>query len=145
MMTSVDSNFNFLYGRPHGAWPLPPSTCVYLCLTPLTPPCGHHKWMSPMYTCLISIFRNLTQVLGDRQFTHPLISARKNQCNALLYEAFPIVSEEEDFGRGVSFLRFKIFVKRLAENHRPNTSFTMLAHNFKPSVSLTSRELTGTL
>ena len=31
-MTSVDSNFNFLCGRPHGAGP--PSTCVHLSLTP---------------------------------------------------------------------------------------------------------------
>jgi len=31
-MTSVDSNFNFLCGRPHWAWP---------------PPCGCHKWMAP--------------------------------------------------------------------------------------------------
>jgi len=34
-MTSVDSNFNFLCGRPHGAWPLPLSTCIHLSLTPL--------------------------------------------------------------------------------------------------------------
>jgi len=34
-MTSVDSNFNFLCGRPHGTVPLlPPSTCVHLSLTP---------------------------------------------------------------------------------------------------------------
>ena len=49
-MASVDSNFNFLCGRPHGAWlslpvhmrppePDPP------------PPCGRHKWMAP---CCIS-------------------------------------------------------------------------------------------
>src|SRR6218665_2376946 len=34
-MSSVDSNFNFLCGRPHGAGPPPPSTCVHLSLTPL--------------------------------------------------------------------------------------------------------------
>src|SRR6218665_1787123 len=33
-MTPVDSNFNFLCGRPHGAGPPPPSTCVHLSLTP---------------------------------------------------------------------------------------------------------------
>ena len=34
-MTSVDCNFNFLYGRPHGAGlPLPPSICVHLSPTP---------------------------------------------------------------------------------------------------------------
>src|SRR6218665_609249 len=34
-MMSVDSNFNFLCGRPHGGWtPLPPSTCIHLSLTP---------------------------------------------------------------------------------------------------------------
>src|SRR6218665_1334880 len=33
-MTSVDSNFNFLCGRPHGAGPPSPSTCVHLSLTP---------------------------------------------------------------------------------------------------------------
>src|SRR6218665_442830 len=41
-MTSVDSNFNFLCGRPHVAG-FPP------------PPCGRHKWMAPKKsrpTCL---------------------------------------------------------------------------------------------
>src|SRR6218665_1287471 len=33
-MTSVDSNFNYLCGRPHGAGSPPPSTCVHLSLTP---------------------------------------------------------------------------------------------------------------
>src|SRR6218665_484823 len=34
-MTSVDSNFNFLCGRPHGTGPpSPPSTCVHLSLAP---------------------------------------------------------------------------------------------------------------
>jgi len=49
-MTSVDSNFNFLCGRPHGAGPPPP---VHLSLTPSTPPCGRHKWMAPraVYNC----------------------------------------------------------------------------------------------
>src|SRR6218665_439787 len=32
-MTSVDSKFNFLCGRPHGAGPPPPSTCVHMSLT----------------------------------------------------------------------------------------------------------------
>ena len=32
-LTSVDSSFNFLCGRPHGAWPSPPSTCVHQSLT----------------------------------------------------------------------------------------------------------------
>src|SRR6218665_2025689 len=35
-MTSVDSNFNFLCGRPHGAGP-PPH------------PCERHKWMAPKH------------------------------------------------------------------------------------------------
>jgi len=47
-MTSVDSYFNFLCIRPHGAGP--PSTCVHLSLTPAPPPCGRHKWMAP-YHC----------------------------------------------------------------------------------------------
>jgi len=45
-MTSVDSNLNFLCGRPHGAYPLPrqhASTWAW----PLPIPCGHHKWMAP--------------------------------------------------------------------------------------------------
>src|SRR6218665_3488335 len=33
-MTSVDSNFNLLCGRPHGAGPPPPSICVHVSLTP---------------------------------------------------------------------------------------------------------------
>src|SRR6218665_934422 len=44
-MTSVDSNFNFLCGRPHGAGPpvhmRPPEP------DPLPPPCRRHKWMAP--------------------------------------------------------------------------------------------------
>jgi len=40
-MTLVDSNFNFLCGRPHGAGP--PSTWAW----PPPPPCGRHKWMAP--------------------------------------------------------------------------------------------------
>src|SRR6218665_531859 len=43
-MVSVGSNFNFLCGRPHGAYPLPLSTCVRMSLTPPLP-CGRHKWM----------------------------------------------------------------------------------------------------
>ena len=43
-MTSVDSNFNFLHERPHGAWLPPPFTCVHLILPP---PFGRHKWMAP--------------------------------------------------------------------------------------------------
>src|SRR6218665_3988682 len=46
-MTSVDSNFNFLCGRPHGAGPpvhmRPPEP------DPLPPPCGRHKWMAPIH------------------------------------------------------------------------------------------------
>src|SRR6218665_848962 len=45
-MTSVDFNFNFLCGRPHGVGPLPLSTCVHLSLSHLLPPCGRHKWMA---------------------------------------------------------------------------------------------------
>jgi len=43
-MTSVDFNFNFLCGRPHGLDPLPrphASTWAW------SPPCGCHKWMAP--------------------------------------------------------------------------------------------------
>jgi len=41
-MTSVDSNFNFLRGRPHGAGPLRPHEP-----DSLPPPYGRHKWMAP--------------------------------------------------------------------------------------------------
>src|SRR6218665_2210849 len=44
-MTSVDSNFNFLCGRPHGARPVhmrPPEP------DSPPPPCGRHKWMTPI-------------------------------------------------------------------------------------------------
>jgi len=44
-MTSVGANF--WCGRPHGAvYPLSPSTCVHLSLTPF-PSCERHKWMVP--------------------------------------------------------------------------------------------------
>src|SRR6218665_1410987 len=46
-MASVDSNFNFLCGRPHGAGPpvhMPPPEP-----DPLPSPCGRHKWMAPYF------------------------------------------------------------------------------------------------
>src|SRR6218665_1237882 len=46
-MSSVDSNFNFLCGRPHGAGPHPPSTCVHLSLHPPSPsPCHNLSHIS---------------------------------------------------------------------------------------------------
>src|SRR6218665_1629458 len=47
-MTSVDSNFKFLCGRPHGTGPP-----VHLSLTP-SPPCGRHKWMAPKQCLLLN-------------------------------------------------------------------------------------------
>src|SRR6218665_1350390 len=46
-MTSVDSNFNFLCGRPHAAGPPPPVHMRPPEPDPLPPPCGRHKWMAP--------------------------------------------------------------------------------------------------
>src|SRR6218665_518763 len=46
-MASVDSNFNFLCGRPHGAGPPPPVHMRPNEPDPLPPPCGRHKWMAP--------------------------------------------------------------------------------------------------
>src|SRR6218665_3412455 len=46
-MTSVDSNFNFLCGRPHGDGPPPPVHMRPPEPDPLPPPCGRHKWMAP--------------------------------------------------------------------------------------------------
>jgi len=44
-MTSVDSDFKFLCGRPHGAGPSAP---VHMRPPEPDPPlCGHHKWMAP--------------------------------------------------------------------------------------------------
>ena len=44
-MTSVDSIFHFLCGRPHGLDPLPrPNVSTWAWLPP---PCGRHKWMAP--------------------------------------------------------------------------------------------------
>src|SRR6218665_3881693 len=48
-MMSVDSNFNFLCGRPHGAG-LPPVHMRPPEPDPLPPPCGRHKWMAPIAT-----------------------------------------------------------------------------------------------
>src|SRR6218665_1371043 len=65
-MTSVDSNFNFLCGRPHGAGPsLPPSTCDHLSLTP-PPPSGRHKWMAPnlFHSHLLKVLASLLQKLN---------------------------------------------------------------------------------
>ena len=60
-MTSVDSNFNFLCGRPHGldpslrphasTWPWPPP-----------PPCGCHKWMAPRQSVLLSSLHSVYPV-----------------------------------------------------------------------------------
>src|SRR6218665_1381809 len=46
-MTSVNSNFNFLCGRPHGAGPPPPVHMRPPEPDPLPPPCERHKWMAP--------------------------------------------------------------------------------------------------
>src|SRR6218665_1502705 len=46
-MTSVDSNFNFLCGRPNGAGPPPPVHMRPPEPGPSPPPCGRHKWMAP--------------------------------------------------------------------------------------------------
>src|SRR6218665_3992180 len=63
-MTSVDSHFNFLCGRPHGAGP--PSPRVHLSLTPL--PCGRHKWMDPKTFILLQdtiYFGNASHLQGN--------------------------------------------------------------------------------
>ena len=46
-MTSVDSNFNFLCGRRHGAGPSLPRPHASTWAWPLPPPCGRHKCMVP--------------------------------------------------------------------------------------------------
>jgi len=49
-MTSVDYNFNFLCGRPHGAWPPSPSPHASTWAWPPSPLCcGRHKWMAPTW------------------------------------------------------------------------------------------------
>src|SRR6218665_986530 len=86
-MTSMDSNFNFLCGRPHGAGPPPLVHMHPPEPDPLPPLCGRHKWMAPyqktatgrgcshqtrlMFSCLeprlkwaIRPFRSLVHVLG---------------------------------------------------------------------------------
>ena len=50
-MTSVDSNFNFQCGRPHGAGPPFPVHMRPPEPDPLPPPCGRHKWMAPYAKC----------------------------------------------------------------------------------------------
>src|SRR6218665_3714228 len=49
-MTSVDSNFKCLCGRPHGTGPPPPVHMRPPEPDPLPPPCGRHKWMAPILT-----------------------------------------------------------------------------------------------
>src|SRR6218665_2069987 len=53
-MTSVDSNFNFLCGRPLGAGPPPPVHMRPLEPDPPPPPCERHKWMAPNLTVAFS-------------------------------------------------------------------------------------------
>jgi len=48
-LTSVDSNFKFLCGCPHGAWPPSPHPHASTWAWP-PPPCGRHKWMAPYMT-----------------------------------------------------------------------------------------------
>src|SRR6218665_292742 len=78
-MTSVDSNFNFLCGRPHGLDPLP----VHMRPPepdPPSPPCGRHKWMVPNHfiihgwDCQLSPFdTNLFGTLCKYPFHQTLI------------------------------------------------------------------------
>jgi len=60
-MTSVDSNFNFLCGRPHGAGPLPPRPPE-----PDPPPCGRHKWMAPFLSVCLSTGVHLSKIFGGQ-------------------------------------------------------------------------------
>ena len=72
-MTSVDSKFKFLCGRPHGAEPPPPSTCVNMSLTP-----------SPLRVDVINgwplIFRSLMQPSWR---CCPFCNTRDWKCNNL--------------------------------------------------------------
>src|SRR6218665_230367 len=84
-MTSVDSNFNFLCGRPHGAGPpFPPSTCVHLSLTPSPHPCGRHKWMTP----------NLHTHSTIHSVTLPSVSASGSHKHVFIvfYIVYPVLS-----------------------------------------------------
>src|SRR6218665_68220 len=54
-MTSVDSDLNFLCGRPHGAGPPPPVHMGPPEPDSLPPPCGRHKWMAP---CMRPLFKH---------------------------------------------------------------------------------------
>src|SRR6218665_497265 len=66
-MTSVDSNFNFLCGRPHGAGPPPSLHMRPPEPDPLPPPCGRHKWMAPSFPPSPSFFGSR----GDLGSSHP--------------------------------------------------------------------------
>ena len=61
---SVDSNFNFLCGRPHGAGPPPPVHMRPPDPDPvLPPPCGRHKWMAPNDDSVLNVIRKPVQLV----------------------------------------------------------------------------------
>ena len=65
-MTSVDSNFNFQCGRPHGAGPPEAHPPVHMRPPepdPLPPPCGRHKWMAP--NVLYMLYKTLKCTLSE--------------------------------------------------------------------------------
>src|SRR6218665_2842024 len=59
-MTSVDSNFNFLSGRPHGAGPPSPIHMRPPEPDPLSPPCGRHKFLSSFRDLGVTLDSSLT-------------------------------------------------------------------------------------
>jgi len=81
-MTSVDSNFNFLCGHPHGAWP-PPRPHASTWAWPFPPPCIRHKWMAPNWK---SIFQALYDSIGQK---FPVETFLTNASVALLSFSWP--------------------------------------------------------
>src|SRR6218665_3005141 len=68
-MTSVDSNFNFLCGRPNGAGPPSP---IHMRPPELDPPCGHHKWIAPYHEVV-------NRAVKSCQKTHPGNRSRQDR------------------------------------------------------------------
>ena len=110
-MTSVDSNFNFLCGRPHGALPSPPSTCVHLSLTPCLLRMDVVNWW-PLIQYYKVLFKRLQQqikqietVLFSLKCVHLEVVTCIALCHLIRGRAWVMLTETEEVSKDFSIDR----------------------------------------
>src|SRR6218665_3956067 len=100
-MMSVDSNFNFLCGRPHGAGPPPPVHMRPPEPDPLPPPCGRHKWMAPNINSRLMVKVKMQKTLYTQPGYSVHMEYRSGQAIVLYHRGLTLNAELLDGGLGV--------------------------------------------